>query len=247
MMQFMLFRSHQSWRYLFQALWLLIFAALLLAGAPMQLWWGLLFAALASTLLLKRAACSFACPLFALGELLWRSGARRLGRNVTPPFWFDLPLRTAKYLLLGWMLAALLRGEPAAAFPSVSGAVIISCAAALLILSLFLQMPWCRYLCPCGALLGLVSVASLLKIRRTPRHCVRCHRCDSRCPANLPVMFGTSVHSAECFACSRCVDGCPAPGALAFASSGNRAIPAWRTGLWLTLLLLLGLGFSAVY
>jgi polyferredoxin len=230
---------HQQARYLFQALWLLIIGALLLAGAELPVWIGLLAAGLASALLFKRAACSVACPLFACGELLWRFGARRFGRNVAPPFWFDLLLRSAKYLLLAWVLLWLSTGNwpelPAGAWPPVL------LLAALLILSLFFQLPWCRYLCPYGALLGLAALPSLLTIRRSTRHCVRCHKCSNRCPANLPVMLLTSVRSAECFACYRCIDGCPAPGALAFAPPGKRGVPAWVTGILLSLLLFAGI------
>lgn len=234
---------HQQSRYLFQALWLLLIGALLLGGAGVQLWVGLLAAGLLSALLFKRAACSVACPLFALGELLWRAGARQFGRNFSPPFWFDLVLRSAKYLLLGWAGLGLYTGSwPALAAGAWLGVALL---AALLILSLFFQLPWCRYLCPYGALLGLAALPSLLTIRRSPRHCVRCHKCSNRCPANLPVMLRTSVRSAECFACYRCVDCCPAPGALAFAAPGHRPVPAWLTGLLLTMLLpaVLGLFF----
>ena len=230
---------HQQARYLFQALWLLIIGALLLAGAGLPVWGGLLAAGLASALLFKRAACSVACPLFACGELLWRFGARRFGRNFAPSFWFDLLLRSAKYLLLGWVVLGLYSGiwfnPPVGAWPGVA------LLAALLLLSLFFQLPWCRYLCPYGALLGLAALPSLLTIRRSPRHCVRCHKCSNRCPANLPVMLRTSVRSAECLACYRCVDGCPAPGALVFAAPTHRAVPAWVTGLAVSVMMLAGI------
>jgi polyferredoxin len=246
MMRFMPVPSHQTWRYRFQALWLLIFAGLVLAGAGWPVWAGLLVAGLVSALLVKRAACSFVCPIFPVGELLWRAGARWLGRNFTAPFWFDLVLRTAKYLVLAWVVIALSQGQlpdTLVGAQHVASLLVV----ALLLLSLFFQMPWCRYLCPYGALLGLVSMASLLKIRRSPGRCVRCHRCDHRCPANLPVMLRTTVRSPECFACYRCVDGCPAPGALDLAGLGaNKAVPAWLVGLLLTLILLSGFGITIV-
>jgi len=239
------------WRYRLQALWLLIFTGLVLSGAGWSVWVGLLLAGLVSALLFKRAACSFACPVFPVGELLWRTGERWFGRNFAAPFWFDLVLRTAKYLMLvwvGWALFANAMGTEFASVPIASWARhAVPLLAAIVLLSLFFQMPWCRYLCPYGALLGLVSMASLLKIRRSPRHCVRCHQCDHRCPANLPVMLRTTVRSPECFACYRCVDGCPAPGALALTAPGdNRAVPAWLVGLLLTLLLLSGFGMAIV-
>jgi NAD-dependent dihydropyrimidine dehydrogenase PreA subunit len=96
-------------------------------------------------------------------------------------------------------------------------------------------------------MLGLVSMASLLKIRRSPHHCVRCHQCEHRCPANLPIMLGTTVRSPECFACYRCVDGCPAPGALALADPGKRSVPAWLTGALMTGVLMVGISISILF
>jgi polyferredoxin len=247
MMRRMLARSHQSRRYFFQAFWLVVFAGLWLGRAEPRLWVGLLLAGLGSALLVKRAACSFGCPLFAVGELLWRTGARRFGRNFAPSFWFDLALRAAKYLLLAWVLLALCTdGLAAQAGSALPPAAWVALLAALLLLSLFFQLPWCRYLCPYGALLGLVALLSPLKVRRSPRHCVRCHKCSNRCPASLPVMLRTTVHSPECLACYRCVDGCPAPGALDLALPGNRPVPAWLTGMVLSGALITGLALSLV-
>jgi polyferredoxin len=226
---------HQQSRYLYQALWLLLCSVLIVHGAGWPVGAGVLIAGLVSALLVKRAACSFVCPLFPLGELLWRTGARCFGRNFAAPFWFDLGLRAAKYLVLGWVVMSLPTNETGTGLNPVP---VMTFVVALLFLSVFFQMPWCRYLCPYGALLGLVSMASLLKIRRSPHHCVRCHQCDHRCPANLPVMLRTVVRSPECFACYRCVDGCPAPGALALADPGKRTVPAWLTGVMVTLSLL---------
>src|ERR1035437_8790231 len=36
---------------------------------------------------------------------------------------------------------------------------------------------WCRYLCPYGALMGLVSLASPLRIRRETSLCIDCGKC----------------------------------------------------------------------
>lgn len=230
--------SHQIMRYRFQAFWLSVFAVIALAGAPSQAWAGLLGAGLFSALFLKRAACSFACPVFPLGELLWRGGEKLCGRTFAAPFWLDLVLRSGKYLVLGWLLLAFTGGHLAAGIRAWHAVPLL---AALLILSLLFQMPWCRYLCPYGALTGLLSLASLLKIRRSPRHCVRCHKCSNRCPASLPVMLRTTVRSPECFACYRCVDGCPAPGALDMATPGNRPVPARLVGALVSATLILGL------
>lgn len=205
----------------------------------------ILLAALLTALLLKRGFCSWVCPVFPLSEGLWRLGAKVCGRNFAPPFWLDLLLRSLKYLLLGFFVYQILWAMPLPGLraflaspyhkladvrmleffqhPSTTALTIIGLSA---IACFFVQMAWCRYLCPYGALLGLVSLLSLGKINRDPHLCVRCGLCSSRCPAWLPVMHKKRVRSAECYACYRCVHGCPVPGAVEMKVGGRVLIPS---------------------
>jgi len=192
-----------------------------------------------------------------LSEILWRLGSRLTGRTFTPPFWLDLLLRSLKYAILAFFLWQLLFAMPLPglqAFLSspyhmmadvrmlqfflAPGPILLGFLLVFLILALFVQNPWCRYLCPYGALLGLVSLTSLARITRDPTLCVRCNACSSRCPAWLPVMIKTTVRSPECFACYRCVQGCPAPGALEMKLLHRVRLPAMIFGLVLLVLFL---------
>ena len=83
-------------------------------------------------------------------------------------------------------------------------AVVVS----LVLLSLLFQNAWCRYLCPYGALLGLVSFFSPLKIRRRVSECTGCKRCSQACPAQLPVADKKVIRSPECSGCMSCVEAC---------------------------------------
>lgn len=205
----------------------------------------ILLAALLTALLLKRGFCSWVCPVFPLSEGLWRLGQRLFGRTFAPPFWLDLPLRALKYLLFGFFAYQILwlmplpglRAFLAAPYHKIAdvrllqffqdpSTLALTVIAGLTLLCLFVQMAWCRYLCPYGALLGLLSILSLSKIRRSERLCVRCGRCASRCPAWLPVMQKRTVRSAECYACYRCVHGCPVPGAVTMKVAGRLPLPA---------------------
>jgi polyferredoxin len=205
----------------------------------------ILLAALLTALLLKRGFCSWVCPVFPLSEGLWRLGQRIFGRTFAPPFWLDLPLRALKYLLLGffaWQILWMMPLPGLRAFlsmpyhkiadirllqfflhPSTLFLVILG---GLVILCLFVQMAWCRYLCPYGALLGLLSIFSLSKIGRDEKLCIRCGMCSSRCPAWLPVMQKKTVRSPECYACFRCVHNCPAPGAVTMRVAGRVLLPS---------------------
>jgi 4Fe-4S binding domain len=60
----------------------------------------LLVTFLAIAFLLRKAFCSWLCPVGTLSEYLWRAGRQIFGSNFQLPRWLDLPLRSLKYLLL---------------------------------------------------------------------------------------------------------------------------------------------------
>jgi polyferredoxin len=203
----------------------------------------LFMAFLAMSLLAKKAFCSWLCPIGALSERLWKLGRTIFRGNLRMPRWLDIPLRSLKYLLLaffaffvGTMSAAALHEfmyTPYGLIADVkmldffremsqSAAVVL---AALVLLSVVIENVWCRYLCPYGALMGLASLLSPLKIRRNPTACIDCAKCARACPAALPVDRLVQVRSAECAACMACIAACPAEGALQFglATGGTDA------------------------
>jgi len=192
------------------------------------------------SLLLKKAFCSWLCPVGTLSEFLWRIGRKIFRRNFNLPKWVDIPLRGLKYLLLAFF--AFIIGSMSAEalddfmhapyalvadvkmlnfflYISVTGAAIIG---ALVVLSFFVQNFWCRCLCPYGALMGLVSLLSPVKIRRDAEACIDCAKCAHACPSNLPVDQLVQVRSAECTGCMACVAACSAQNALQFS------LPPWR-------------------
>jgi polyferredoxin len=79
---------------------------------------------------------------------------------------------------------------------------------------------FCRYLCPYGAMLGILSFASPLKVRRNAAHCLNskeglsCDKCTRACPARIKVHNVVTVRTDECQACMRCVGACPKKEAL---------------------------------
>jgi polyferredoxin len=95
--------------------------------------------------------------------------------------------------------------------------------AALVALSILVENFWCRYLCPYGALMGLASLLSPLKIRRNPSACIDCGKCARACPASLPVNKLVQIRSVECTACMACIASCSAEGALQFSLPQDRA------------------------
>jgi len=210
---------------------------------PAGMW--LLIAFLLISLLLRKSFCGWLCPVGTVSEYLWKLGRETFKRNFAPPRWLDIGLRSLKYILLGLFLYAVgSMSAPALAafldspyglvadvkmlnffrYLSVGGAVTV---ALLVVASVFIQNFWCRYLCPYGALMGLVSLLSPLRIRREPEPCIDCAKCAKACPAMLPVDKLITIKSAECIGCMECVAVCPAQGALQMSAPRKRAVPAW--------------------
>ena len=86
--------------------------------------------------------------------------------------------------------------------------------AALVVFSVLIQNFWCRFLCPYGALMGIVSVLSPVKIRRDAQACIDCGKCNKACPSHLPVDRLVQIRSVECTGCMECIAVCPAENAL---------------------------------
>ncbi len=74
---------------------------------------------------------------------------------------------------------------------------------------------WCRFLCPLGALLGLCSRMSLLRLEKDAAKCTDCKQCTRTCQGAASPEPGLKWESGECLTCFNCFDVCPED-ALAF-------------------------------
>ncbi|HFZ8993985.1 TPA: 4Fe-4S binding protein [Citrobacter freundii] len=195
----------------------------------------LLLAFMITSLLLKKTFCSWLCPVGTVSELIADLGKKLCGRNFHLPRFMDIPLRSLKYLLLVFFLYISL-SMPAreiqyflmSAYGIIidvkmldffrhTGAVTGLSVALLVITSFFIRNAWCRYLCPYGALLGLLSLLSPFKIRRNAQSCIDCGKCAKQCPSRIPVDKLIQVRSVECTGCMTCVESCPVASTLSFS------------------------------
>jgi polyferredoxin len=94
--------------------------------------------------------------------------------------------------------------------------------AILILASVFVQNFWCRYLCPYGALTGLVALASPMRIQRSAVSCIDCGKCARACPSRLPVDRLIQIRSAECTGCMECVSSCPVESAIALKATSRK-------------------------
>lgn len=209
---------------------------------------------LAMTLLARKSFCSWFCPVGTMEEGLWKLGRKVFGHNFRIWYWLDLLLRVVKYALLFFFVKTLLIDMPVMALQgflkapywaiadvkmlhfftqmSLTSILVILL---LALLSVFYQNFWCRYLCPYGALLGLLSFFSPLRVVRQQTSCTDCGACGRACPAQIKVQQKTAVCSVECTGCLTCVSNCPEPDTLRIGF-WHRPLPSWSFALLVVLL-----------
>lgn len=169
----------------------------------------LVVATILTTLVWGRVFCGFLCPFGVLQELLEQVVPRRLRRRI-PPRLHRAGLRL-KYVLLAVVLVPALLGSHASLyqwfepfgtvfFPSRS-AVLWAIAGVFLLGAALVPRFYCRYACPLGAALALVSTVAPRRIGRVEQ-CRHCVVCQQDCPTGA--IRGAAIDFPECVRCNRC-------------------------------------------
>lgn len=223
----------------------------------------LLVAFVTASFVFRKAFCSWLCPIGTISEWLWRGGRDLFGKNFALPRWADVPLRGLKYILLA-LFAYAVAGMPVDQLGAFlqspyglvadvkmldlfrdAGRITLQVCFALIVLSVLTKNFWCRYLCPYGALVGLVSMMSPMRITRDPVSCIDCGKCATSCPSLIPVDALRTVRTPECNGCLTCVSVCPVNDALEMRTlHRRRAITARQIAIGLATILLVVIGYA---
>lgn len=176
-------------------------------------------------LLLGAVFCGWICPLGSIQE--WMS---KLGRKIFKskynhfiPKSVDGILKYGRYVVLGYIIYGTTMSlklifeewDPYYAlynfWTGEVGVASIIFLLSVLVASLFIERPWCRYLCPYGAVLGWFNKMSIFKIRRNKATCIGCKKCDYVCPMNIDISTKKAITDIKCIRCLKCTseNACP--------------------------------------
>lgn len=184
---------------------------------------------------LGRVVCGFLCPFGLLQDLLYKIPFFKKVKNLpghryliylkyvilavfvllmplifvdiigqgTP--WFCKLICPAGTLEGGWTLAFLnpeIREATGWLFTWKSFLLIV-----ILVLSMGVYRPFCKYLCPLGGIYGLFNPIAFYRIAIDEERCTKCKVCRKACPMDIPVY--ETPNSMECIRCGECKASCP--------------------------------------
>lgn len=215
-------------------------------------------------LLLGPLFCGWVCPLGTLQEGLGKVGRKIFKKryNNMILYKYDKYLRYLRYGVLLWvvyMTAATGKIAFEAYDPyyamfnlwssevAISGLIVL---ALVVIASLFVERPWCKYTCPYGAFLGVFNLFRIFKIKRNSGTCVSCRICDGNCPMNIKVSESNVVRNHQCISCMKCTseEACSIANTVNLSSNiSKKAMGPTVTATVLIIILFGGIALSSAF
>ena len=175
--------------------------------------------------------CGWLCPLGTFQETLGKIGSFFLKKKIKIPPSVHKYAQWLRYLLLLIVLIltaanvlqkdtdlpfdayqsfyAVFEREPLIIFSIIFLAVI-------LILSLFINRPFCNYLCTNGIEYALPSLTRIFTVKRNMKTCAKCKICDKICPMNIEISTAKDLRNIQCINCFQCITVCPVKNTLSY-------------------------------
>lgn len=183
--------------------------------------------------LIGRVVCGFLCPFGWLQDLLHKLPSKKLSTKklhfltwlkyiilvvfvlVLPTVWVNVVgmgnPTFCKYICpQGVLEGALPLAAVDADIRSALGPLFLwklSLLVSFVVLSVFFYRPFCKWICPLGAIYGIFNHISLYRLTFLPHKCVNCGKCASICKMDVNPTY--DPNSAECIRCGDCVAVCP--------------------------------------
>ncbi len=193
----------------------------------------LMWLVLGLTLLFGPVFCGWICPFGTVEEFVGKIGRKIFKKryNNFIPFKLDKLLKYLRYVVL--LLVVILTAtsgkllfsnvDPYFALFNIWSSEVTRLSllilGLILIGSLFVERPWCKYLCPFGALLGIFNFFRIVKLKRNEKTCINCKVCDQVCPMNIDISTSKVITDHQCISCLLCTDeiACPVSNSLNFS------------------------------
>ncbi|MBQ5801592.1 MAG: 4Fe-4S binding protein [Clostridia bacterium] len=178
-------------------------------------------------LALGRTICGFLCPFGLVQDLLYKIPSPKLKKNrvtrilsygkyvtlaifvVLMSFLFASPA-FCKYICPAGTLGGamgLLFHKDNVAFVEILGGLFtwkFALMVAILTACVFIFRPFCRFLCPLGAIYGFFSKLALIGVKLDKKACTNCGLCVAACKMDI-----RQVGDRECINCGECIPVCP--------------------------------------
>ena len=180
-------------------------------------WYLLMGLVVAVTVGFGRLYCGRICPFGALSEFLYIINPYHL--PLSPRY--DKIMREFKYYLTGGVVLIAVGAsrleianfEPfKVTFTLKFFSFVGGLTSLILLISLVNYRFWCKYFCPAGASLALLSALSLgrYKIVGDCGECLSCgNECFSKIAEDKSKSLAAAADNTECITCGRCVEACP--------------------------------------
>lgn len=175
-------------------------------GAPLPMAVLGLVLILGLTFVFGRIFCGYVCPIGSVQEILSRLPIKQKKMNNQKAIMISHIFFFIFFIVLGLVFSANILSYFGIAdffnlqFKSVYVIVFVL----LLILSIAVYRPFCRFVCPYGLLLSLASLKSVFQLKRN-ENCIDCGICEKRCPTDEASI---NAFKQECYLCMKCSEVC---------------------------------------